>query len=192
MARVKKEINLYASYRRGAKKKRSGTWLRGYYMPVFVLAVAVLLAWAVIVRLNVDVQADIDAVNDYLCAPETIAQYNESVEKQGQLSAIRGDLDEVQTLSDNLATYPVVDEAVMRKIRAAGGEAVQTVLNGYDAATGALDFEASSAEVIDIPNYVLALESTGLFERVEYGGYSYQDSRYELTLSCVLKGGGAS
>ncbi len=192
MANMKKEINLYASYRRGAREKSGGTWLRGYYMPVFVLTVAVLLAWAVIVRLSVDVQTDIDAVNAYLTAPATEAQYEQSVEKQDALSGIRAALAEVRTLTDSLGTYPAVDETVVRAIGAAGGSAVTTVLRGYDSATGALDFEASSAEVIDIPSYVLSLEQTGLFERVGYGGYSYQDGRYELTLSCVLKGGAAS
>ena len=42
------------------------------------------------------------------------------------------------------------------------------VLTGYDAATGALQFDAQSGSVIDIPSYVLKLQKTGLFRKVDY------------------------
>ena len=70
----------------------------------------------------------------------------------------------MRNLTDALATYPQVDSTLMSKIGAAGGAQVSMVLTGYDAATGALQFDAQSGSVIDIPSYVLKLQKTGLDE----------------------------
>ena len=94
----------------------------------------------------------------------------------------------VQALTDALATSPQVDSALMSKIGAAGGAQVSMVLTGYDAATGALQFDAQSGSVIDIPSYVLKLQKTGLFRKVDYTGYTYEDGVYVLSLNCILLG----
>ena len=97
-------------------------------------------------------------------------------------------LQQVRNLTDALATYPQVDSALMSKIGAAGGAQVSMVLTGYDAATGALQFDAQSGSVIDIPSYVLKLQKTGLFRKVDYTGYTYEDGVYVLSLNCILLG----
>ena len=56
-----------------------------------------------------------------------------------------------------------------------------------DISTGTLTYNAVSRQVIDIPVYVQKLENTGLFESVDYNGYSYDNEQYTLMLSCVLK-----
>lgn len=61
-------------------------------------------------------------------------------------------------------------------------------LTGYDADTGALRFDAQSTSVIDIPGYVLKLQSLGLFRKVDYTGYTYEDGMYVLSLNCILQG----
>ena len=62
------------------------------------------------------------------------------------------------------------------------------VLTGYDATTGALQFDAQSGSVIDIPSYVLKLQKTGLFRKVDNTGYTYEDGVYVLSLNCILLG----
>ena len=97
-------------------------------------------------------------------------------------------LGQVQALTDALATYPQVDSALISRIGAAGGAEVSMALTGYDADTGALRFDAQSTSVIDIPGYVLKLQSLGLFRRVDYTGYTYEDGMYVLSLNCILQG----
>ena len=95
---------------------------------------------------------------------------------------------QVQALTDALATYPQVDSALISRIGAAGGAEVSMSLTGYDADTGALRFDAQSTSVIDIPGYVLKLQSLGLFRKVDYTGYTYEDGMYVLSLNCILQG----
>lgn len=88
----------------------------------------------------------------------------------------------------NLATYPTVDTEVTDKIELAGGRDIAVTLQSYDREKGILNFEATSEEVINIPDYVQKLQNTGLFHSVDYTGYVYDDSYYRLTLSCTVEG----
>lgn len=88
----------------------------------------------------------------------------------------------------NLATYPTVDSGVTDKIELAGGRDIEVTLQSYDKESGVLNFEATSEEVINIPEYILKLQNTGLFYAVDYTGYVYDDSYYRLTLSCMVQG----
>ena len=67
-------------------------------------------------------------------------------------------------------------------------QALGQALTGYDPDTGALRFDAQSTSVIDIPGYVLKLQSLGLFRKVDYTGYTYEDGMYVLSLNCILQG----
>ena len=126
----------------------------------------------------------------FLINGKPIEQYNEANEKQQYNDTLVQGLQQVQNLTDALATYPNVDSVLMAKIGAAGGEQVSMVLTGYDASTGALQFEAQSSSVIDIPSYVLKLQKTGLFQKVDYTGYAYDEGVYVLSLNCILQSGG--
>lgn len=74
------------------------------------------------------------------------------------------------------------------KIELAGGRDIEVTLQSYDKESGILNFEATSEEVINIPEYILKLQNTGLFYAVDYTGYVYDDSYYRLTLSCMVQG----
>ena len=95
----------------------------------------------------------------------------------------------VDTLKENLATYPEFNSTIIRRIESVGGSKIELNVTGYDAQTGLLTFVAVSKEVVDFPNYVLKLEETGLFYKVDYNGYGLnEDGHYELVLACVLDG----
>ena len=68
-----------------------------------------------------------------------------------------------------------------------GGAALSVKIQTMDAESGTLTFNATSADVIDIPGYIAKLTNTGLFSSVNYSGYSYNNGEYSLMLSCVLK-----
>ena len=189
MSRSKKELDLLRSYRRLSRdKKGQNDLLHNFYTPIAAVLVLCILVWGVLLRLNMSLSDKTDDINDWLNDPSVIEQYNEANEKQQENDRLVQSLQQVQSLTDALATYPTVDSALMAKISAAGGEQVSMVLTGWDATTGALQFDAQSSNVIDIPSYVLALQKTGLFQKVDYTGYAYDDGVYVLSLNCILQG----
>ena len=63
------------------------------------------------------------------------------------------------------------------------------VLTGYDAATGALQFDAQSGSVIGTFRAVMCLQKTGLFRKVDYTGYTYEDGVRPQPERILLGGG---
>ena len=191
MSRSKKELDLLRSYRRLSRdSKGQNDLLHNFYTPIAAVLVLCIVVWGVFLRMNLSLSGRTDDINDWLNDPSVIEQYNEANEKQQYNDTLVQGLQQVQNLTDALATYPNVDSVLMAKIGAAGGEQVSMVLTGYDASTGALQFEAQSSSVIDIPSYVLKLQKTGLFQKVDYTGYAYDEGVYVLSLNCILQSGG--
>ena len=77
-----------------------------------------------------------------------------------------------------------VEHTLLEIERAGGG--ISLKIRGYDAETGVLTFDAKSQEVIDIPGYIMNLEGTDLFHKVEYTGYTYEDGVYTLSILCIM------
>ena len=189
MIRANKELDLLRSYRRlmRGEKGRSGL-LHHFLTPAAVCLLVCVLIWGVLLLMNSSLSRRTDDVNDWLLDPAVTQQYSEAADRQQYNDRLVQALGQVQALTDALSTYPQVDSALMSKIGAAGGAQVSMVLTGYDAATGALQFDAQSGSVIDIPSYVLKLQKTGLFRKVDYTGYTYEDGVYVLSLNCILLG----
>ena len=187
--RRKRELDLLRSYRRKAKGERERTpLLSGYYTPALVLLVVGLVIWSGFAGVNFVMQRDNDTIQDWLAAPETVARYDEAVQKQKQLEQLRRQIDEVDALEHSIATYPKVTSALMDRVRAVGGDRISVRLTGYDDQTGVLAFEARGGNVSEIPGYVRDLQNTGLFQTAGYTGYTYDEDHYVLSLSCVLAG----
>lgn len=183
MIRANKELDLLRSYRRlmRGEKGRSGL-LHHFLTPAVACLLVCVLIWGVLLLMNSSLSSLTDDVNDWLLDPAVTQQYSEAADRQQYNDRL------VQALTDALATYPQVDSALISRIGAAGGAEVSMSLTGYDADTGALRFDAQSTSVIDIPGYVLKLQSLGLFRKVDYTGYTYEDGMYVLSLNCILQG----
>ena len=113
-------------------------------------------------------------------------QYRQAEERKNYSASLSQSIAQVNRMEDNLATYPDLTEDVIREIEDVSGRDMDVKIQGLDMETGTLTFNAVSRQVIDIPGYVSRLTTTGLFEEVNYTGYSYGDNEYTLSLSCVL------
>lgn len=175
MIRAKKELDLLRSYRRlmRGEKGRSGL-LHHFLTPAAACLLVCVLIWGVLLWRNSSLSSRTDDVNDWLLDPAVTQQYSEAADRQQYNDSLVQALGQVQALTS--------------RIGAAGGAEVSMSLTGYDADTGALRFDAQSTSVIDIPGYVLKLQSLGLFRKVDYTGYTYEDGMYVLSLNCILQG----
>ena len=89
-------------------------------------------------------------------------------------------------MTDLLDGYPDVTSSLLHRVEAAGGAAITIQFTSYNAATGELQFNANSSQVIDIPTYIRSLQSCGVFSTVSYTGYNADDDGYSIDLRCVL------
>ena len=89
-------------------------------------------------------------------------------------------------MTDLLDGYPAVTSSLLHRVEAAGDAAITIQFTSYNAATGELQFNANSSQVIDIPTYIRSLQSCGVFSTVSYTGYNADDDGYSIDLRCVL------
>ena len=159
MIRAKKELDLLRSYRRLMRGEKGRSGLLHHFLtPAAACLLVCVLIWGVLLWRNSSLSRRTDDVNDWLLDPAVTQQYSEAANRQQYNDSLVQALGQVQALT------------------------------GYDADTGALRFDAQSTSVIDIPGYVLKLQSLGLFRKVDYTGYTYEDGMYVLSLNCILQG----
>lgn len=159
MIRANKELDLLRSYRRLMRGEKGCSGLLHHFLtPAAACLLVCVLIWGVLLWRNSSLSRRTDDVNDWLLDPAVTQQYSEAANRQQNNDSLVQALGQVQALT------------------------------GYDADTGALRFDAQSTSVIDIPGYVLKLQSLGLFRKVDYTGYTYEDGMYVLSLNCILQG----
>lgn len=159
MIRANKELDLLRSYRRLMRGEKGRSGLLHHFLtPAAGCLLVCVLIWGVLLLRNSSLSSLTDDVNDWLLDPAVTQQYSEAADRQQYNDSLVQALGQVQALT------------------------------GYDADTGALRFDAQSTSVIDIPGYVLKLQSLGLFRKVDYTGYTYEDGVYVLSLNCILLG----
>lgn len=187
----KKELNLQNVWKEqtgtgglAIKKQSIGKHL---LFPVLTFGVCLILFLAVTLW-NGMVIGEIHKLNDWIESPEIEEAYFQAKAKKEESERLSAALNQVEEMKANLATYPDLNDSMIRRIVDVGGSNMSVRIKTMDAQTGVLTFDAVSAAVIDIPTYVAKLENTGLFSSVNYSGYSYSDDEYSLALSCVLKG----
>lgn len=183
-----KGMNLYRvwSQRHAGEETKTSTIARQILYPAAVLGICAAI-YAGVMIWNTAESRQITAMQDWINDTQVQTDYKEAQAKQEKSNRLISQLNQVNQMKDNLATYPDLTEDRIRTIVDVGGNDMSVQIETLDMSTGTLTFHAVSYKVIDIPSYVQKLNDTGLFESVNYSGYSYDDNKYSLMLSCTLK-----
>lgn len=187
MTTGKKNINLYEQWL-SDQKSETGKKL---HFGKELIAPAVTLAACLVLFLGVTIwngltSARIRSVENWIEEPSVQEEYTRANERKTYSAALAQSISQVKRLGENLATYPELTDSVIREIEDVSGRDMDVKIRGLNIETGTLTFNAVSRQVIDIPGYVSKLKATGLFETVNYTGYTYGENEYTLSLSCVL------
>lgn len=184
-----REIDLYKSLR--AAQKAGGLKGRGLVLkalPLVALALGLGAVWYAFGEANRAKETALAATLAQVTGEEATkgAAYSDMLDTYNAL--LLRDVQAAEGLKGAMASYPVVNSAVLRKVTACGGAGVSIELVSYEASTGLLRFNAVSEAVLDIPDYIRKLSATGLFEAVDYTGYDYadQDGVYAIQVACYL------
>ncbi|XCP86783.1 hypothetical protein ABXS75_08325 [Roseburia hominis] len=151
-----------------------------------VFAVCAVILAIVMIR-HLSLEQKIHKKEEWIRETADSGQYQEAVTAEQKAQEIEQTIREIEQLKKNLATYPEFNNETLADIERAGG-GISLKIRSYDADSGVLTFDASSRDVIDIPGYIMNLEGTKLFHKVEYTGYTYQDGVYTLSLVCIMDG----
>lgn len=183
-----KRINLYKALTAATQEGIvSGILWKHMLVPGILFGICLFVSGVlVVVRWNQN--REIRNIQNWIESKEVQTQYQEAEALQNRLSEIEGSMVAVEQMERNLSVYPELSSEVLRRIESAGGSGMELKISGYDVETGILTFDASSREVIDVPSYILHMQDTGIFHKVDYTGYTYENEWYTLSLSCTMEG----
>ena len=184
----KKEINLYRAWQE--LKAEKGVEKESIGKTILFPAITFIICLAAFVGVTIANQVtamQIRGINNWINDASIQEQYQKANERKAVSDKLATAINQVNQTTKNLDTYPDLTTEMILTIEDVSGQDMEVYIQTMDMSTGTLTFNAVSRQVIDIPVYVQKLEDTGLFESVDYSGYSYDDSEYTLMLSCVLK-----
>ena len=181
-----KQNNFYLRWQKAANASREESRSRTFQalLPAGALVAVCMIGWG---ALSLHTASLRSARNSILAwCTDNSAAYLSSTEDAEAAAQFRSLAQYSQSMRDLLDSYPDVTSTLLHRIEAAGSSGITIQFTAYDAASGVLQFNANSSEVIDIPSYIRSLQSCGVFSTVSYTGYSADDSGYSINLRCVL------
>ena len=189
-----KQNNFYLQYQQAAKAGKTSA--RNAFLrkaaPGVIIVAGCLLAWGGVVVHTALMRGQASALRAWCADEQNLTPYQQSLQDQQAADTYHSLADYANSVSALLDSYPDLTSSLLNRIDAAGSSSGITVeFTSYDAATGVLQFNATSDTVIDIPAYVRALQSCGVFSGVDYTGYQSTNNQggpagYALNLRCVL------
>ena len=184
-----KQNNFYLQYQLAAKAgKNAGrkAFLRKA-APGALIVAGCMLAWGGVFLHTAMMRTDTRDLRAWCADEQNLTPYRQSLQDQQAADAYHSLTDYANSVTSLLASYPDLTSSLLNRIDAAGsGSGITVEFTSYDAATGELQFNANSSQVIDIPTYIRSLQSCGVFSTVSYTGYNADDDGYSIDLRCVL------
>lgn len=190
MIRVKQDINLVIPAKKKVKNKESGpkVWKR-YVIPPTIFLIVCASAAAFLLLRERQKRAELQELQDYLNDPMNIEQCNQIDILQSQIAELSGKIAQIQWVEGCIQSYPYMNSSVVQQLQAyAQLQSVELEIRSYSAQDGNLSVDARAEEVTLINQFIDMLESSGIFDSVQYSGYTYDDKTllYTINVSCYL------
>jgi hypothetical protein len=172
MAKVRKnkELNLLTALDRGRQRRKAGKGA------VVAIALVVVVA-AGVVFFYLHMSGEIDGLEQrrdtaLAYVQDTQSQYDESFTRQQEAQAAQARTDALTAAAEAMNSYPDMTGADFKKLFKIAGDKVDMSGITYDRSTGMLTFAAKCRSATRIPIFIAALRLSGVFNDVNYDGYS--------------------
>lgn len=184
MSIYKKDINFIERYQEDPQKRTARRKQLFFIAPLAFLLVVLVAIYVSFLLAGMVKKSQLAAADAYLLASE---------EKHDQVITLRDQRDRLALQAGFLTqikkadeTYPLLNAALFQKINACTDANFTIQSYRYDGTMLQLGANAASEEYM--PDAVQKLRATGLFETIEYTGYtSDTDGTYTCIIGCVLR-----
>ncbi len=131
---------------------------------------------------------ELEKIKEYNENPITmmdVARYDVLLQRNSFLLA---QYNAINDIDENIYTYPVGNNVVMNKITECAGKYAEVTFESFQAEQGNIVISASSDTVDNINIFIKNLMSEDIFSRIDYTGYTYDDSDglWDIHVSCEL------
>lgn len=187
LLKASKDINLVDQAKKKARKKTAPIqWKKYVVWPLICLVVCGGIFGFLTLknRQKTEELADLQA---FLTNPSNIEKSNEVQELEVKLSRIARQISEVETVNENLDSYPLMNSPVVKELeKYAEQKDVTLEVVSYSAADGTLNVDAEALEVRQINHFIDSLQESGLFDDISYTGYTYDEDTRMYTIHVTV------
>lgn len=113
------------------------------------------------------------------------ARYDKLVDRN---TFLEGQYHSIQNIIENIDTYPYSSREIEDIISKTAGGYATVEFNSFSAESGKVSITAKAKDVDLINEFINKLSKNAIFERVEYTGYSYDESEelWNINMTCTL------
>ncbi len=187
---AKKSVNMLQALRERKKEEKSLNFSVKKAVPLLTLIALCIVGTVVLMLLCGIRMRRATEISEYLTDAERISQKFEVERLNHEIGNMERLLWEANLVREMKRSYPLADSAVTDKILAAAPYDMNVRIESYNALAGEIRMAISTPLVDDVNQYISALKDTGMFVDVDYAGYGYSenDERYQVEVSCILRG----
>ncbi len=191
LIKVKQDINLVPFAKKKVKKKEGSgprVWKR-YVIPPVIFFVACASVTGVLFYQEHQKKQELEELNAYINDPANIDLCDRADILQQQIAELGRKVSQIQWVEGCIQSYPYMNSNVLLELDScAQAQAVELEVRSYEASSGNLSVDAKAEEVTLINQFIDMLEASGIFDSVEYSGYTYDESArlYTINVNCYL------
>ena len=179
--------NLLKHYEKPTEKKDNQTKFR----VVLVLLVFILMVAGLIVslKLRFDAENRLEVLKDYNESPAMTVQLMDYEYYSREVVTAQNRKNSLLDLGEAFLTYPVLTTPIYKELEKTASGYAEIEIQSFSADAGMISFTVSAREVEDVNRFIADLMKADAFMKVEYTGYSYDESIgiWDVHVSCVMR-----
>jgi hypothetical protein len=131
---------------------------------------------------------ELQELKDYNESPDTVFSVATFEALEYRNTFLTAQLSSIESLDENIITYPVCNTKVLNVIEKCAGDYAQISFKSLDADSGIISMTAESDTVDDINKFIRELSAQDIFSDVDYTGYTFQSESglWNINVSCTL------
>ncbi|MBD5551842.1 MAG: hypothetical protein HDQ96_11825 [Lachnospiraceae bacterium] len=190
LLQTKKTVNMLEALKVQKKADKSLKISAKRAVPLIVLIIVCIVATLGLMAACSMRMAKATKLSEYLSDPENLRKKYTVEALNSEVGNMTRMLRESEQVKEMKESYPLADSKVTDKILAVAGYDISVRVESYSASAGEIRLTISTPVVENVNQYISSLRNTGMFVDVDYVGYGYSevDGRYQVQVSCILKG----
>ena len=184
------KMNFLEQYSLVVEGKKKNLDLAKILKPLIAVAVVVLAIFVLLEVVLIGFKARNKSLEKYINDEQNVATYNEALDTKATIDSVTLQKANTEAVIKAIDSYPNVGKAFFQTI-AANATANDTSVSNYSYSNdnGYLSLSCTSRSTAGISKFVRAMEQNGLFDDVQYTGFSgAADNGYSFALSCYCVG----
>ncbi|MEG1695362.1 MAG: hypothetical protein RR310_08895 [Eubacterium sp.] len=165
------DINLYTAYKEIINPKKHLSLQNKWVIPPLLIVAVMVIGFIVFTIMNYNAGKALKTANKYLNDAGNVSSYAEAKKIEEDLGKIKAQATLMETSRTAINGYPQVNSDKVYQILSLGNGITVGNLS-YDFTKGALSIGATAPNEFAAAEYVSQLNTSGLFSKIEYEGYT--------------------